>query len=356
MEDYKYLKPESYYSDLYDRFTVEECRRWEKRGISEDFESTEDKLSAKGKIKREFIVTAVIPTALYFIKGERYADKSQTIRKWMEQDESKDKFYESAMPPTDVRCLKCQSTMNLLDKNFIDKLDKSYRVLFMFDCPNGCLPRRAFYDDGEEWKPKPNLCPKCGGNLNVEDKTTEAKFITHYRCSACGFTKTEEFECMANKKEKIDENFEKDKQRFCLSKEEGQEYIEYAARLRRVTDSIKESEEKDKITKAIAKIKKLTVVELEKLLTPTLEKENYIHLQLVNPEIDRNVIVPFTVQDSKTGRESRASEYDLKRLFKKALADTNWRLMSEGVNYRLGILSGKLKGYESDEDLLKLIR
>lgn len=30
--------------------------------------------------------------------------------------------------------------------------------------------------------------------------------------------------------------------------------------------------------------------------------------------------------------------------------------MSEGIMYRLGILSGRLRGYELEEDLLKLIK
>lgn len=30
--------------------------------------------------------------------------------------------------------------------------------------------------------------------------------------------------------------------------------------------------------------------------------------------------------------------------------------MGEGIYYRLGILTGRLKGYENDEDLLKLIK
>lgn len=105
----------------------------------------------------------------------------------------------------------------------------------------------------------------------------------------------------------------------------------------------------------MAKIKRLTILKLEKLLVPALGKEGYTHLRFANPEIDRNVVMPFTVQDSKTGRESQANEYDLKRLFKKVLENTNWRLMSDGVSYRLGVLSGRLKGYESEEDLLKLV-
>ena len=70
----------------------------------------------------------------------------------------------------------------------------------------------------------------------------------------------------------------------------------------------------------------------------------------------KGAAVPFTIQDSKTGRESRTSKYDLKRILKKIFKDTNWRLMTDGVNYRLGVLAGRLRGYESEEDLLKLVK
>ena len=42
IDDYKYLKPESYYNDLYGRFTIEECRRIEK-----EFAKVEYKPKAK---------------------------------------------------------------------------------------------------------------------------------------------------------------------------------------------------------------------------------------------------------------------------------------------------------------------
>jgi hypothetical protein len=45
----------------------------------------------------------------------------------------------------------------------------------------------------------------------------------------------------------------------------------------------------------------------------------------------------------------------LKKLIQKALEDTNWRLMSEGISYRLGYLKGRLRAYESEEDLKKLV-
>ncbi len=48
------------------------------------------------------------------------------------------------------------------------------------------------------------------------------------------------------------------------------------------------------------------------------------------------------------------SEYDLKRLLKKTLEDTNWRLMSDGVNYKLRFLSGRLRGVERGEGIKRL--
>jgi hypothetical protein len=49
------------------------------------------------------------------------------------------------------------------------------------------------------------------------------------------------------------------------------------------------------------------------------------------------------------------SRTHLKKLITTALADTNWRLMSEGVRHRLGYLSGRLRAYESEDELRKLV-
>lgn len=359
-EPVKNLKDITYYGDLYDRHTVEQCRNL----IRLHSQPLKHPPLILGKKPHQRMVEVVSSMAtdwsVMFEKGDRYLHKEETIRGWMAADEAKDKLYESAKPPAEVRCLKCRSVMNFLDKDlWTGGLNEPDQVLFMFDCQNGCLPRRAFYDNGEEWKPKPDLCPKCGGHLKSEDKTTETKFITKYKCVSCGFTKTDELERTVNKKETPDPDFETDRERFCLSKEKGGEWRQELVRLEqmgKLVDGWKEKDKNKDLYDKVAKIKKLTVIELEKLLAPALEKESYIHLQLANPEIDRNVVVPFTIQDSKSGRESRTSEYDLKRLFKKALENTNWRLMSEGVSYRLGVLSGRLKGYEGEEDLLKLVK
>jgi hypothetical protein len=105
----------------------------------------------------------------------------------------------------------------------------------------------------------------------------------------------------------------------------------------------------------VAKLKNLKIMEVEQLLVPILEKRNYIKLEFQSPEIKRDVIVSFTVHDAKD-RSEHVSMADLKKVLKKSLEGTNWRLMSDGVSYRLGMLSGRLRAYEREEDLIELVR
>ncbi len=141
-----------------------------------------------------------------------------------------------------------------------------------------------------------------------------------------------------------------------MSEREGQEYLESEAKLKHLSGWMKELEGKKKIEKVISKIKKLPIAKLKKLLIPKLEKQEYIKLEFSKPEMSRDVIVEFTVQDNKEDREEYDSRSQLKKLLKQILEKTNWRLMSEGIYYRLGILTGRLRGYENDEDLLKLVK
>ena len=129
-----------------------------------------------------------------------------------------------------------------------------------------------------------------------------------------------------------------------------------AEQLSQLVKSWEEREKNKKLYEKAAKIKKLTVAELQKLLAAALKKEEYINLELSKPEIKKDVIIEFTVQDNKTDRGEYDSKHQLQKLFKSTPEKTNWRIMSEGMNYRLGILSGRLRGYESEEDLLELIK
>jgi len=67
------------------------------------------------------------------------------------------------------------------------------------------------------------------------------------------------------------------------------------------------------------------------------------------------VSVEFTIEDPGDQHEYD-SKKKLTKLLKKGLKETNWRLMSDGISYRLGVLSGRLRAYEDEKDLVKLVQ
>lgn len=69
----------------------------------------------------------------------------------------------------------------------------------------------------------------------------------------------------------------------------------------------------------------------------------------------RDVCVGFSCLGSKSDRKDYDSRKTLKKLVDCALEDTNWRLMSDGISYWLGYLNGRVKAYESEEELRKLV-
>ncbi len=102
-------------------------------------------------------------------------------------------------------------------------------------------------------------------------------------------------------------------------------------------------------------MKKPKIAELSAILNPVLEKTGYIEFGLDKPEIGKDVFVGFNCLDGKSDRADYDSRRTLEKLVKKSLEDTNWRLMSEGVSYRLGYLTGRLRAYEREDDLLRLV-
>ena len=352
----KYLKTKQEYSDQYDRMTVEVCRRKEK--FHNNYESNQ---KYKGKVNKK-LNRAVTDMALHYnllyTTVARHKNKEKRIQEWMNRDSQKEELYESAEAPKGIRCLKCQSLVTENSKILWDHLDNEDRVLFMFDCPNGCLPHRAFFDNGEEYIVKSKQCPKCQSNLKrnserVEDK----KIITTERCTNCDYVQTDELDLSIKEKE-IDNEYEKDRERFCLSGQRLEDNLKEKMQLEGIAefmDKWREKEEHKDEYEEVAKLKKLTIVSLEELLIPLCEKSKYVKFHFGEPEMGINLILPFTVHDANSERIDRASSHDLQKIIKKALSDTNWRLMTGGISYRMGILTGRLRAYEKEEDLLKLV-
>ncbi len=68
----------------------------------------------------------------------------------------------------------------------------------------------------------------------------------------------------------------------------------------------------------------------------------------------RIVSIEFSIEKMETENE-RVSMQKLNKLLQKHLEETNWRLMSDGISYRLGVLSGRIRIYEGEDGLAKLI-
>ena len=344
----QYLQEDQYYINLYDLFTIKKCLRIinsEQKGLQKN----------------------VNEIYLYFIKGEEYKHKNERIKEWMQGDREKQDYYDNTAAPLNILCSSCGNKLYSDFKTLEDYLDKPMRMLFFFPCKT-CKLKKAVYNNGQELIFEPARCPKCSSL--IEEKHTiktkgKGKIITSIKkCSACGFNETEiddldkshaEFEERKNKDKEL---LVKYRSEFCLSDEEGQKYVNYTTQLKTLMESIKLNEQKqaDPAYQKAKKLKKLNVVELEKLLAKILEKEKYIKLTLDKPEMGQYVIIPFTVQESDSKRKEYDTTANLKKLLKKTLEDTNWRLMSEGVSCRLGYVYGRLKGYEREDDLADLIR
>lgn len=352
---YKHLKNYTYYSELYDKFTIEECQRWQK---SKDLESLKDDDEAVAKIKKDFFEKCLIPTSMYFLKGERYIDKEKTIQEWMERDSAMDRKIENAIEPSSVRCIGCSSSKTkCISRDLMLYNDGKDEVLFMFQCEK-CGKRRAYWENGKEWEPRPNPCPKCRAELQSSHAKKDNIIETTYTCSECEYMDTELLDLTVKEKdEDVAVDFEVNRKEYCLSNKDGLEYLAHKGRqdsLKKLVDGWDEQGKNKELYDVADKIKKLTIIELEKLLVPVLEKADYIKFQLSNPEIEKDVIIPFGVHDSKSDRTKMASEYDLKRILKKTLEYTNWRLMSDGTSYRLGFLTGRLRGVEGEDEFKRL--
>lgn len=353
---YTHLQDKAEYEKRYDRLTVDECRRYKQ--ISLNLKVNDEKRK-KLKVYPKTAVEVVSKIHLYFVTGERYLEREPTIQKWMDSDREKDEVLNKAIVPSDVRCDACHISMQP-ESRMLDHTSESLKVMFMFRCQNGCNLGKVVYEDGSIWENPSSRCPHCKTKLVDHTKRTKYKIIMSDSCPSCDYVQNSEID-LREKKEAVDPHFEEDRKLYCLSAKDGEEYRASSWNRKNITRLGEEMEEREKKEKdpafqKVKQLKKLTIVELEKLLLISTNKKDYIKLRLGEPDMGRYVTVPFTVQEVHRKANDRESNSIFKKIVDKALESTNWRLMSEGISYRLGILSGRLKAYEKEEDLINLYK
>jgi hypothetical protein len=346
----KYLKDEIYYRDRYDRITVEECRAHVSRRIAElEREAPED--SREMRLWKE----CLCKTELYFMRGEYYASKDDTVRMWMALDRQKDERLERSDPPLGIRCLACRCPMTCEEKELHGANDD--RVLFFFACPR-CRANRAFFENREEYRPKQISCQRCKTAMTTEYHRSEGQVTMITTCARCGTSETKVFD-FGKKPEVVDADYITDRENYCLNEKDGNEYLSGQESNERWEQYRKEETEREKlrpILDEISKLRNLTIVEAQNLMARSLERIGYTRIEFGSPTIKTDIQVGFSAQDAKAGRDERESLRALRHQFSQMLGDTNWQLMSGGVTYRLGLLTGEMRGVESEQELIKMVR
>lgn len=359
------LQDRKYYEDMYDRLTVKEARR----GMVyyyDFYEKFIKKLPKGEKIDKPgnaFILNVFYMQAVGNELLDRYEEREEHINKCMDRDREKDDQISEARLTEEPYCQHCgKQGLRIIDKSLMHrsndaKYDDPEDVLFMLRCPH-CSKNSAFWEDGTPWVRKPILCPKCSSKM--EHKSTKSKnYITFtYTCSSCKYSYKDKMD-LTDKEEEPDPEYDKDRIHFCLIDKDFRERL-FSMRhdfegLAQLGKELKEKEDNKEIYDAIEKMKMPKIAELTGILAPALEKAGYIEFSLDKPEMGKDVLVGFSCLDNKSDRGDYDSEKILKKTIEKALAETNWRLMSDGINYRLGYLSGRLRAYEHEDDLKNLV-
>jgi hypothetical protein len=194
--------------------------------------------------------------------------------------------------------------------------------------------------------------------MEVKGSRRGEDITTTYACPNCAHTYKGKLD-LNPKDEPEDPDYEADRRAFCLEDEtvrkEHQDAKYRFEDLIRFAKEHKEKEDNKHIYDAMKEMKKPKIAELTPPLQPVLEKAGYIDFGLDKPEISKDVYVGFNCLDIKSDRNDYDSIKTLEKLVKKTLADTNWRLMSDGICYRLGYLNGRVRAYEREEDLKQLV-
>lgn len=353
------LKEHLHYEDRYDRTTVYFARldmkaflNFREKWLEQSPDNKENEFRNYWHLNNFYMI--MVGNRLV----ERYNERDQAIRTMVAEDEALDARLSVARLTTEPHCEHCNKTgLRITDKTLMHREGQDDDdVLFMLRCPH-CEKNTAVWEDGTPWERRHTKCPKCQSVMKETSSRRGKVITTTYTCPDCSHTYKDKLD-LNHKEEPEDPNYEEDRRIYCLHDEKvRKEHQEAKVRfegLIRFAKGHKEKEDNKHIYDAIKEIKKPKIAELTPLLQPLLEKAGYIDFSLDKPEIGKDVFVGFNCLDTKSDRNDYDSKKTLERLIKKTLQSTNWRLMTDGIHYRLGYLNGRVRAYEREEDLKKL--
>ncbi len=361
---YIHLKDHKYYEDIFDHVTVMGGRRnyasfegFRKKFL--EIASDQPPDSYRNVMHLNWFYMLMVGNELV----ERYDKRESEIQQMMASDQAKDEQIAAARLTSEPVCEHCGKTgLRITSKDLMHRgedyaHDDPEYVLFMLRCPH-CGKHSTYWEDGSMWEHRITRCPKCKTIMSEKSTRRDKVITTVHKCPSCKHSYTDKLD-LNHKEKDPDPDYERDRYIFCLQdKKMLDEHRDGKWRLEGIIQmgkEFKEREDNKHIYDAMANIKKPKIAELSAILAPMLEKAGYIEFSLDKPEMGKDVVLGFNCLDGKSERSDYDSEKTLKKTVEKALADTNWRLMSDGIHYRLGYLSGRLRAYEGEEGLKSLV-
>jgi len=353
-----YLHERQYYIDRYDLQTINRCMPYVKAYQTmikhehlKKWHTDED---------HEFEVNKVISYYLKFVISDRCKDKEKCIEEWITCDTKIQKRYDNT-PVPNIKCEHCGKYMSEVIRTFIGSDYETTPLELILSCDD-CRNRKRVDQNGNEIMPRSEHCEKCDGIIHSTMKFGKNVTTTTYACTHCGYRHKDIHAHKAFEKE-FQEREAKDKallgqyrDMFCPTGEEAEKLV-YAIENMKLGQEIYERElilqDTDAQDQARG-VKKIDATELEKILTKELLPLGYKNLVFGQTSIDRYVDIPFAVQLSDSTNKGLSAENLLNTKTKPILEHTNWRLVKDDTRYRLGFLSGKLRGYELEDDIIKL--
>jgi hypothetical protein len=157
--------------------------------------------------------------------------------------------------------------------------------------------------------------------------------------------------------EKIYPLDEEEREKYCLQFRCVPQVVDYVMSLGKLYKLIleKKEEEDERTFHGVDKIQQTNVPALENLLRKEIEKAGYTKFEFTKTDLAKFVVVTFLLNDPRD-RVANESIKQLSKLLDATLNPLNWRLITNSIEYRLGVLTGKIRAYDTDSDLLDLAK
>jgi len=331
----KFRKSDQYYEDEYDRLTISLMKEKEDEWTAKLKLITDEDLLFKKQM------VAHINIREY---GTRFAqNKRHRTEQCIATDERKDRLVaQHPMPPLPY-CQVCDAYMTFCDFDFVKD---DYEIQFIFSCGKGTKHNAILEANGKKLPIQERYCPYCNGTTRTDVKKTKSKITSISSCTICTWTDTMVFDLPPRKQIKILPINEEERKAYCTDFKNSKGFLHDLRALASISDGAEMKYD-------LSKIQLLKIADLEKNLGETLQANQFIKLQFEQPKITGHMAIRFSTLDTSK-RTEQESVKALKKIITETLFPTNWRLMTTEINYRLGYLTGQLKGVDQKEDLIKI--